>query len=167
MADWIFEGNPRHYNPAAVASSREQWWGTPHFRDQMAVDDRSGCRSSGRRILASTTRRQLPRRRTSMRLRRPSRRTSDGGPTSGLTTGWSCRCFGRSWLWMPSWDRSGRSGGFEGSNVPVPPDIASASEARAAAGGPGVSADTTFISPPIAYPLSGRRAAEPLLASCT
>jgi predicted RNA-binding protein with PUA-like domain len=41
MADWIFEGNPRHYNlTAAVASSREQWWGTPHFRDQMAVGDR-------------------------------------------------------------------------------------------------------------------------------
>ncbi len=41
MADWIFEGNPRHYDlAAAVASSREQWWGTPHFRDQMAVGDR-------------------------------------------------------------------------------------------------------------------------------
>ena len=41
MADWIFEGNPRHYDlEAAVASSREQWWGTPHFRDQMAVGDR-------------------------------------------------------------------------------------------------------------------------------
>jgi hypothetical protein len=34
MADWIFEGNPRHYDlAAAVASSRGQWWGTPHFRD--------------------------------------------------------------------------------------------------------------------------------------
>jgi hypothetical protein len=34
MADWIFEGNPRNYDlEAAVASSREQWWGTPHFRD--------------------------------------------------------------------------------------------------------------------------------------
>ena len=41
MADWIFEGNPRHYDlEAAVASSRSQWWGTPHFRDQMAVGDR-------------------------------------------------------------------------------------------------------------------------------
>jgi predicted RNA-binding protein with PUA-like domain len=41
MADWIFEGNPRHYDlTAAVDSSRERWWGTPHFRDQMAVGDR-------------------------------------------------------------------------------------------------------------------------------
>jgi hypothetical protein len=41
MADWIFEGNPRHFDLGAeVASSREQWWGTPRFRDQMAVGDR-------------------------------------------------------------------------------------------------------------------------------
>jgi hypothetical protein len=41
MADWIFEGNPRHFDLGAeVVSSREQWWGTPRFRDQMAVGDR-------------------------------------------------------------------------------------------------------------------------------
>ena len=41
MADWIFEGNPKHYDlDATVADSREQWWGTPHFRDRMAVGDR-------------------------------------------------------------------------------------------------------------------------------
>ena len=41
MADWIFQGNPRHYDlDAAVAASREQWWGTPRYRDRMAVGDR-------------------------------------------------------------------------------------------------------------------------------
>ena len=41
MADWIFEGNPRHYDlDASVAASRELWWGTPRYRDRMAVGDR-------------------------------------------------------------------------------------------------------------------------------
>jgi len=41
MADWIFQGNPRHYNlDALVTAAREQWWGTPHYRDRMAVGDR-------------------------------------------------------------------------------------------------------------------------------
>jgi hypothetical protein len=38
MADWIFQGNPRHYDlDAMVAASREHWWGTPRYRDRMAV----------------------------------------------------------------------------------------------------------------------------------
>src|SRR5262249_33183074 len=41
MDDWIFQGNPRHYDlDASVAASREQWWGTPRYRDRMAVGDR-------------------------------------------------------------------------------------------------------------------------------
>jgi len=43
MADWIFQGNPRRYDyglDASVAASREQWWGTPRYRDRMAVGDR-------------------------------------------------------------------------------------------------------------------------------
>ena len=41
MADWIFQGNPRHYDlDASVAASREQWWGTPRYRDRMAIGDR-------------------------------------------------------------------------------------------------------------------------------
>jgi hypothetical protein len=41
MADWIFQGNRRHYDlDAAVAASREQWWGTPRYRDRMVVGDR-------------------------------------------------------------------------------------------------------------------------------
>ena len=41
MADWIFQGNRRHYDlDAAVTASREHWWGTPRYRDRMAVGDR-------------------------------------------------------------------------------------------------------------------------------
>ncbi len=41
MADWIFEGNPRYSDlDASVAASREHWWGTPRYRDRMAVGDR-------------------------------------------------------------------------------------------------------------------------------
>jgi hypothetical protein len=40
VADWIVQGNPRYYDSdAAVATSREQWCGTPRYRDQMAVGD--------------------------------------------------------------------------------------------------------------------------------
>ena len=40
MADWLFQGNSRHYDlDTAVAASREQWWGTPRYRDRMAVGD--------------------------------------------------------------------------------------------------------------------------------
>jgi hypothetical protein len=41
MADWIFQGNRQHYDlDAALNASREQWWGTPRYRDRMAVGDR-------------------------------------------------------------------------------------------------------------------------------
>ena len=47
MADWIFQGNPRRYDlGASVTASREQWWGTPRYRDRMAIGDRvlaAGC----------------------------------------------------------------------------------------------------------------------------
>ncbi len=42
MADWIFQRNPRRHNDldVSVAASREHWWGTPRYRDRMAVGDR-------------------------------------------------------------------------------------------------------------------------------
>jgi hypothetical protein len=41
MAEWIFQGHSRHYDlDASVAASRQQWWGTPRYRDRMAVGDR-------------------------------------------------------------------------------------------------------------------------------
>lgn len=133
MADWIFEGNPRHYDlAAAVASSREQWWGTPHFRDQMAVGDRVWLQVVGPKdpgiyyvaaITAPTYEHPVqpsdPRHfrwRTDIRFDyrvRPPLLRSELLEDAELG---SFRPFR----------------GFEGSNVPVPPDIASALAARAA-----------------------------------
>ena len=133
MADWIFEGNPRHYDlAAAVASSRKQWWGTPHFRDQMAVGDRVWLQVVGPKDPAFTTLRRLPRRRTStdveeseprhFRWRTDIRfdyRVQPPLLRSELVADAELGSF-----------RPFR--GFEGSNVPVPPEIASVLAARAA-----------------------------------
>jgi predicted RNA-binding protein with PUA-like domain len=138
MADWIFEGNPRHYDlEAAVASSREQWWGTPHFRDQMAVGDRVwlqvvGPKDPGIYYIATITsptyeyhvepsdpagdREAHFRWRTDIRFDyrvRPPLLRSELALDAELGTFRPFR-------------------GFEGSNVPVPPEIASALDARVA-----------------------------------
>jgi hypothetical protein len=48
MTDWIFEGNSRYDDlDASVASSTEQWWGTPRYRDRMAVGDRVWLQVAG------------------------------------------------------------------------------------------------------------------------
>jgi hypothetical protein len=133
MADWIFEGNPRRYDlAAAVASSREQWWGTPHFRDQMAVGDRVwlqvvGPKDPGIYYIATITsptyehavEASEPRHflwRTDIRFEyrvQPPLLRSELAEDAELG---SFRPFR----------------GFEGSNVPVPPEIASALAARVA-----------------------------------
>ncbi len=82
MADWIFPGNPRHYDlDASVAASREQWWGTPRYR----VDDRISPPLLRSELLEDVQ----------LGSFRPFR-------------------------------------GFQGSNVPVPPDVAAALAGRAA-----------------------------------
>ena len=41
MTDWIFQANPKRYDVhAAVARSRQDWWNTPRYRDRIAVNDR-------------------------------------------------------------------------------------------------------------------------------
>ena len=133
MADWIFEGNPRHYDlGAAVASSREQWWGTPHFRDQMAVGDRVWLQVVGPKdpgiyyiatIISPTYEHDVeasePRHfrwRTDIRF---DYRVQPPLLRSELEADAELGSF-----------RPFR--GFEGSNVPVPEEIASALAARAA-----------------------------------
>jgi EVE domain len=133
MADWIFEGNPRHYDlAAAVASSREQWWGTPHFRDQMAVGDRVwlqvvGPKDPGIYYIATIT---SPTYEHSVEASEPRHfrwrtdirfdyRVEPPLLRSELVADAELGSF-----------RPFR--GFEGSNVPVPPDIATALAARAA-----------------------------------
>jgi len=40
-ADWVFQSNPKRYDVhAAVAASRQDWWNTPRYRDRIALNDR-------------------------------------------------------------------------------------------------------------------------------
>jgi hypothetical protein len=133
MADWIFQGNPRHYDlDATVAASREQWWGTPRYRDRMAVGDRVWLQVVGPKdpgiyytatIVSQTYEHPVQpsdpahfRWRTDIRfdyrIRPPLLRSE---LLKDVQLG-SFRPFR----------------GFEGSNVPVPPDVAAALAARAA-----------------------------------
>jgi hypothetical protein len=136
MTDWIFEGNQHHYDLAgAVASSRERWWGTPRFRDQMKVGERVWLQVAGpkdpgiyyvatiisptyehavsasdREPASEERRRWRTDIRFDYRVRPPLLRTelvadAELGPFKPFR-------------------------GFEGSNVPVPPDVASALVAR-------------------------------------
>jgi hypothetical protein len=133
MADWIFQGNPRHYDlDASVAASREQWWGTPRYRDRIAVGDRVWLQVVGPKdpgiyytatIVTQTYEHPVQpsdpahfRWRTDIRfdyrIRPPLLRSE---LLKDVQLG-SFRPFR----------------GFEGSNVPVPPDVAAALAARAA-----------------------------------
>jgi EVE domain len=137
MTDWIFEGNEHHYDlAAAVASSREQWWGTPHFRDQITVGERVWVQIAGPKepgiyyvatVISPTYEHEVSaseqasgsaeahrRWRTDIRfdyrVRPPLLRTELEADAELA----SFRPFR----------------GFEGSNVPVPPEIVAALEAR-------------------------------------
>ena len=136
MADWIFEGNPRHYDlEAAVASSRSQWWGTPHFRDQMSVGDRVWLQVVGPKdpgiyyvaTIISPTYEHAAEASEAPEARHFRWRTDirfDYRVQPPLL---------RSELEADAVLGSFRPfRGFEGSNVPVPPEIASALAARAA-----------------------------------
>lgn len=49
MTDWIFQGNRKRYDlDAAVAASRLHWWSTPRYRDRTAVGDRVWLQTVGR-----------------------------------------------------------------------------------------------------------------------
>ena len=133
MADWVFQGSPREHDlDARIAASPEQWWGTPRYRDRMAVGDRVWVQVTGPRhpgiyyvatIVSATYEHPLQpgepayaRWRTDIRvdyrIRPPLLRSE---LLDDATLG-SFRPFH----------------GFQGSNVPVPPDIAAALSERAA-----------------------------------
>jgi hypothetical protein len=133
MADWIFQGNRRHYDlDAAVAASREQWWGTPRYRDRMAVGDRVWLQIVGPKdpgiyyaatIVSQTYEHPVQpsdpahfRWRTDIRF---DYRISPPLLRFELLEDVQLGSF-----------RPFR--GFQGSNVPVPPDVAAALAARAA-----------------------------------
>ncbi len=49
MTDWIFQGNRKRYDlNTAVAASRHQWWSTPRYRDRTAAGDRVWLQIVGR-----------------------------------------------------------------------------------------------------------------------
>lgn len=49
MADWIFQVNPKRYDVhAAVSASRQDWWNTPRYRDRIAINDRVWLQVVGR-----------------------------------------------------------------------------------------------------------------------
>jgi hypothetical protein len=50
VTDWIFQGNPQrgHDLHAAVAASRRQWWSTPRYRNRTAAGDRVWLQIVGR-----------------------------------------------------------------------------------------------------------------------
>ena len=49
MTDWIFQANPKRYDVhAAVARSSQDWWNTPRCRDRIALNDRVWLQIVGR-----------------------------------------------------------------------------------------------------------------------
>lgn len=49
MTDWIFQGNRKWYDlDAAIAASRQHWWSTPHYRHRTAARDRVWLQIVGR-----------------------------------------------------------------------------------------------------------------------
>jgi hypothetical protein len=47
VTDWIFQGNPQHHD-LHVPASRQQWWSTPRYRDRTAEGDRVWLQIVGR-----------------------------------------------------------------------------------------------------------------------
>jgi predicted RNA-binding protein with PUA-like domain len=133
MADWIFQDNPRYYNlDAEVAASRERWWGTPRYRDQMAVGDRVwlqvvGPKDPGIYYVATIV---------SKTYEHPVEPTDPGHFRWRTNIRFEYRIrppLLRSELLEDVQLESFRPfHGFEGSNVPVPPEVATALAARAA-----------------------------------
>ena len=133
MTEWIFQGNRKHGDlEAAITQSRRQWWRTPRYRDLAAAGDRVWLQIVGRdhpgiyylaTIMAPT--REDPewdgnsvsgRWRTEIRF---DYRVDPPLLRSELTAAGEFASF-----------RPFR--GFQGSTVPLPPDIASALADRAA-----------------------------------
>jgi len=133
MADWIFQGSPREHDlDARIAASPEQWWVTPRYRDRMAAGDRVWVQVTGPHdpgiyyvatIVSATYEHPLQpgeptyaRWRTDIRvgyrIRPPLLRSE---LLADATLG----------SFLPFH-------GFQGSNVPVPADVAAALSERAA-----------------------------------
>ena len=132
MGDWIFEDSPRDHDLDATVAAGLHWWGTPRYRDRIAVGDRvwlqvTGPKDPGIYYVATVVSKPYEhpaqpsdpdhfRWRTDIRFDfrvRPPLLRSELMEDAELG---SFRPFH----------------GFQGSNVPVPPDVAAALMARAA-----------------------------------
>jgi hypothetical protein len=49
MGDWIFEDSPRDRDLDARVAAGLNWWGTPRYRDRIAVGDRVWLQVTGRK----------------------------------------------------------------------------------------------------------------------
>ena len=133
MADWIFQDSARDHDlDARIAASPQRWWGTPRYRDQIAVGDRAwvqvtGPHDPGLYYVATIVSQAYEhpvqpgepayaRWRTDIRVDYRIRPPLLRSELLGDATLGSFRPFH----------------GFQGSNVPVPPDIAAALSERAA-----------------------------------
>ena len=132
MTDWIFHGNPKHHDlHAAVATSRRQWWSTPRYRDRTAAGDRVWLQIVGRdhpgiyyvaTIMSPTYEHHEPPDVTHGRWRTDIR--FDYRITPPLLR--------LELLGDPQLGSVRPFRGFQGSTVPVPPDIAAVLRERAA-----------------------------------
>jgi hypothetical protein len=134
MTDWIFQGNGEHYDlDAAITASRLRWWRTPRYRGRTAVGDRVWLQIAGRNhpgiyYIAAIT---------APTYENPDWR--DGDPASAR---WRTDIrfdyridpplLRTELLATPELAPFRPFRGFQGSTVPVPPDIAGALDERAA-----------------------------------
>jgi hypothetical protein len=134
MTDWIFQGNRKRYDlDAAIAASRQHWWSTPHYRNRTAAGDPVwlqivGPDHPGIYYLATIT--------------TPTYEDADWLETGSAFGRWrtGIRFDYRIDPPLLRTELVGAAGlatfrpfrGFQGSTVPLPPDIASALSERAA-----------------------------------
>lgn len=126
MADWIFQATPKRYDVhAAVAASWQDWWNTPRYRDQITINDRvwlqiAGPRAPGIYYIAMVV--SLP----------YEAEPEDGESPFGrwrtdirFDHGIDPPLLRMELLSHPGLESFQPFRGFQGSNVPVPPEVAS------------------------------------------
>lgn len=134
MTDWIFQGSGKHYDlDAAITASRQRSWRTPRYRDLAAAGDRVWLQVVGRRepgiyYLATIT---------GPTYEDPDWRDSDSAYARWRTDVRFDYRIDPPLLRAELLATAGLASfrpfrGFQGSTVPVPADVASALQERAA-----------------------------------
>jgi hypothetical protein len=125
--DWIFQATPKRYDVhAAVAVSRQGWWNTPRYRDQITIKDRVWLQIAGPDAPGIYYTAMV------ISLAYEAEPESDESPTFGRWRA-DIRFDSRidppllrtELLNYPGLESFRPFRGFQGSNVPVPPDVAS------------------------------------------